>query len=135
MKHEIPELDLPGLRKFGLIFAGIIAVLFGLILPFLFSGRYPWWPWVVAGLFVAWALAAPATMTGFYRGWMRFGFFVGGIVNRVLLSLVFFLVVLPIGIVFKLSGKDPMSRRWDEDADSYRTLPNKADESRMDKPF
>ena len=136
MQHEIPELDTPGLRRFGLTFAGIIAVLFGLVIPFLFSSSgYPWWPWAVAGVFVAWSLAAPATLKGFYRLWMRFGFFIGGIVNRVLLSLVFYVVVLPIGLIFRLTGKDPMTRRWDPDAETYRNLPDATDEIRMDKPF
>ena len=35
--HEIPELDREGLRQFGLTTGGIVAVLFGVVLPWLFD--------------------------------------------------------------------------------------------------
>ena len=44
--HTIPELDRTGLREFGIVTGGIVAVLFGLLFPWLLERSFPLWPWV-----------------------------------------------------------------------------------------
>ena len=58
----IPELDKAGLRKFGFTTGAIVAVLFGLVLPYLFDLAWPRWPWVIAVVLFAWGAIAPATL-------------------------------------------------------------------------
>ena len=41
----IPELDRAGLRQFGLLMGGFVALVFGLLLPWLFERTLPLWPW------------------------------------------------------------------------------------------
>ena len=132
---EIPELDTPGLRRFGLIFAAIIAVLFGLLLPLVFGFGWPWWPWLVAAGFAAWSLLAPATLNGFYRLWMRFGLVMNAIVSRLILGIVFYLVVLPTGLILRLLGKDPMRRQTRTPEESYRVESRDSEPEQMRKPF
>lgn len=133
--HEIPELDTPGLRRFGLTFAAIIAGLFGVLLPWLFGFEFPWWPWAVAAVFTAWSLLAPAALNGFYHLWMRFGFVMNAIVSRVILGVVFYLVVLPTGLILRLRGKDPMQRKTGTTAASYRVESKPPEPEQMRKPF
>ena len=71
--EAIPKLDKKGLRQFGFMFGGIIAGLFGVVLPWLFDLEYRYWPWVVLLVFFAWGLIAPNTIEPFYKLWMRFG--------------------------------------------------------------
>ena len=49
--EAIPKLDKKGLRQFGFMFGGIIAGLFGIVLPWLFDFKYPYWPWGVLLVF------------------------------------------------------------------------------------
>ena len=48
ISSDIPELDRAGLRKFGLTTGAIVALLFGLFLPWLFDFGLPRWPWMLA---------------------------------------------------------------------------------------
>ena len=59
----------------------------------------------------------------------------GWINTRIILSLVFFAVFLPYGVVLRLLGKDPMARRLDENIDSYRVHSNAASRDKMERPF
>ena len=131
----IPELDAKGLREFGFIMAGAVAVLFGLLLPWWFENPWPVWPWIVAAVFSAWALTAPGSLRPVYRGWMRFGRVMGRIVTPVILTATFFIAIVPTGLIMRLLGKDPMRRRFDPDAKSYLIDSEAAPVERLERPF
>ena len=94
IKGEIPELDRSGLRKFGLTTAAIVALLFGLLLPWLFGRGYPLWPWFLSGLLFVWALALPAGLAPVYKGWMKVGMALAGLLTGVMLNVSGFDVAL-----------------------------------------
>lgn len=133
--EPIPELDARGLRKFGLTFALIIAVLFGFLIPWIFDLDYRWWPWVVAVIFTLWSLIAAQTMAAFYQLWMRFGLLLNAVTSRIILGAVFYLMILPIGIIMRLRKHDPMARTWNSHSASYRTTSQKSKAKQMEKPF
>lgn len=60
---------------------------------------------VVAGLFV------PAAARGFHVVWMRFAVLLGHVNSRVLLTLMYYLVFTPYGVVSRLVRRDPLRRR------------------------
>jgi hypothetical protein len=60
---------------------------------------------VIAGLFV------PPAARAFHTAWMRFAVLLGHVNSRILLTLVYYLVVTPYGIVTRLVGRDPLRRR------------------------
>ena len=131
----IPELDKHGLRRFGLTFGGIIAGLFGVILPWLFDFRFPVWPWIVLAVFLVWSLVAPGTIDPFYKLWMRFGLLLNAVMSRIILGIVYYLVVLPTGLIIRMRGHDPMNREFDSSLDSYRVNNEGTAKSQMEKPF
>lgn len=71
-------------------------------------------PWVVvtlisiAAVLSVLSVVAPSLLRPVYRGWMRFGEVLGWINTRIILTLVFFLVVTPIGLLMRLFGRSPM---------------------------
>ena len=134
MKKEIPELNNPGLRRFAMVFSAIVAGLFGIVIPILF-GRWSAAPWIVAVGVTLWGLLAPSTVRPFYRIWMRFGMIMNAFTTPVILGIVYYAVVLPYGVVLRLLGKDPLTRRWDPAAVSYRSVSVKLDLSQMKRPF
>ena len=101
------------LKEFGLITGAILVILFGLFFPWLFEHKYPLWPWFVAGILWLWALVLPATLIQVYRAWMAIGHGLGWINSRIILGIMFYLIILPIGLTMRLFGKDPMARKFD----------------------
>ena len=60
---------------------------------------------LIAGTFAPWMLVVPN------RWWRRVGHALGWVNTRILLSLFFFLVLLPAGVIARLAGKDPLDMR------------------------
>lgn len=135
MSQDIPELDAEGLRRFALIFALIVTGVFGVVVPLAAGLEFVWLPWLIGAVFVAWGLLAPASVRPFYRLWMRFGLVMNTIVSCIVLGVVFYLVVLPYGIVLHLRGIDPLKRKWDRAAITYRVASDTQDSSHMERPF
>jgi len=133
--EPIPELDRDELRKFGLLFGAIIGILFGAALPWVFSAGYPYWPWAVLVIFFVWSLAAPLTLRGFYRIWMRFGFVLNAVMSRIILGIVYYLAVLPTGVIRRLFSNDPLNRKLDKNIKTYRVNSEKQPPNQMEKPF
>ena len=135
MPQEIPELDRKGLREFGLVTGGILVLLFGLFFPWLLGRPFPYWPWVLGGLLTIWALLAPTTLRRFYQLWMRLALVLSRVTTPIIMSLVFFLVITPIGFIMRIRGYDPMARRLDPNVTSYRVPARKPPRTHMERPF
>ncbi len=133
--HEIPHLDNKGLREFGLTTGAIVAGLFGLFFPWLLERSFPLWPWIILGVLAVWALIAPATLNPVYRGWMRFGLLLSRVMTPLVMGILFFLVISPVALVMRLAGRDPMQRRFDPEAASYRVTSAKPPSNKLEKPF
>lgn len=104
-------------RTFGLIFSGIFLVI--CLLPLLFGGEARIWALAIS---IAWAVPAifvPSILAPLNRLWAKFGQIMHTIINPILMGLIFFLTVLPTGLILKLLGKDPMRRKFDSEASSY----------------
>lgn len=130
-----PALTRRQLREFGLVTGGMFAGLFGLLLPWLGGLRYPAWPWWIAAVLAAWALVSPDTLRPLHRLWMRVGHAMGRVTTPVILGAVFFLVITPMACVMRLAGRDPMARKFDENAESYRVASTKLPKETMERPF
>ena len=135
MLQEIPELDAKGLRQFALIFALIVIGSFGVILPLASERGFFLLPWLIGGVFIAWGVLAPTSVRPFYRLWMRFGLLMNAIITRVVLGIVFYLIVLPFGMILRVRGSDPLKRQWNPAAVSYRVVSDVQDPSQMERPF
>ena len=132
--HQIPELDRKGLRDFALVTGGVIAGLFGLFLPWLFELNFPTWPWVLAAILFAVGLVGPMALQPGYKVWMRFGLIMSKFTTPLIMGLVFFLVITPIGLIRKLTSADAMARKFD-DGKSYRLPSKKSPAKNMERPF
>jgi len=132
--HTIPELDRKGLREFGLVTGAIVAGLFGLFFPWVLERSWPLWPWAIFALLGLWGLIAPLSLRPVYRVWMRFGLLLSKITTPIIMGLVFFVVITPIGLVRRLAGRDSMSRGFD-DSSTYRVSSTKPASDNLEKPY
>ena len=92
-----------------------------------------WWhgqhgPWTVTLAVVALVIglsgmAVPAVVRPIFTGWMIAAFPIGWTVSRIVLGIVFFVVVTPIALVFRLMGRDVLRRRRPEAASYWREKP------------
>ncbi len=127
--------DKKELRNFGFITGGLTPAFFGLLLPWLFGHNFPRWPWIVAVVLVAWALVLPMSLKPVYRVWMTIGLCLGWINTRIILSIMFYLIILPVGAVMRLAGKDPMARSINREQKSYRVKSIVPDKKHVEKPY
>ena len=115
--HLPPPKPKPELRKFGFI----------MTVPLLLLAAWSWWkggaawPYLVgaAGVLAVLALAAPVLLRWPERLWMGFAEVLGYVMTRVILTGAFFLAILPIGLVLRLTGKDLLALRLDPGRASY----------------
>ena len=96
---------------------------------------WPIWPWIVTGIFWIWGLAHPDSLFPVYRIWLKFGHVAGWINTRIILGIMFYLVFFPFGVLMRLFGKDPMSRKLDSTATSYRILSDASDKDHYERPY
>ena len=78
------------------------------------------WALVAGIVLLAPALVAPRLLAPVYRIWMTIGEALGWVNTRILLGIAFYGLVTPMGLVRRLRGEDPMRRRYDAGAESYR---------------
>lgn len=133
------------LRRFGLMFGCVLAALFGVLVPLIRHGfapglpfvsdNWPAWPWIAGATTGAWALLHPASLVWLHRPWMRFAQIAGWVNTRLIMLLLFYVIILPIGLLLRLFGKDAMQRRLDDQAPSYRVAADQRDPDHMEKPF
>ena len=123
------------LREFGLVFAGGLVVMFGLVLPWLADRPWPLWPWVAAAVFVTLALVFPPALRPLNALWLKIGHVLGWINTRIILGVVFFVIFLPTSLVLRVLHKDPMHRKLDASAASYRVPSKAAPNQQMERPF
>ena len=133
---NIPTLDKKGLRKFGVTTGAIIVVLFAAFFPWVFDvATMPIWPWILAGLLWVPALLMPSVLRPVYTTWMKIGHGIGWVNTRIILGVLFYILVLPMGLIMRLFGKDPMTRKLDKSVSSYRVKSVSEPKDRLEKPF
>lgn len=104
-------------RKFGILFAVILTAA---AVYFRYTGKEYWhWFLVAAGAFLLTGHIADRLLRPLYMIWMKLAFFLGWINARLILGIFFYLVMTPIGIVLRLTGRDLLDRRVDRRAASY----------------
>ena len=129
------ELSAGELREFGLSTGAIIAVLFGGLIPWFWDLNYPLWPWVILLVLGGLGLIAPKSLRLVHRFWMRFAILISKVTTPIILGVVFFLVIMPFGLVIRIFGRDPLARKFNADAESYRVESDRQSADTLEKPY
>jgi hypothetical protein len=111
------EVQLPSNRSFGTLFVTVFAIIGGL--SWWNDGTwYPYWI-ALSALTGTVTLLAPAWLTPLNRAWMKLAEILNRIVSPIVLGVIFFVVMLPFGLVMRIAGRDPLRRRYEPAARSY----------------
>jgi len=122
------------LRKFGITMAVVLSII-GLFL--LWYDRTAWiYLFGIAALFLLSALTSPRILIPIEWLWMKLGRYLGYVSTGLILTITFFLVITPIGLLGRLFGRDPLHLKFDKQSDSYWTpVDPKGPVSRPEKPY
>ena len=122
------------LRTFGLVLGALFAAFFGVI-PLLRHHAIHSWPWILAAVLWLMALIWPASLSYLHRVWTRLGLALGWVNTRVILTLLFTLTIVPVGLVMRLFGRDRMARKLDPEGATYRVPSRRRSDKDMERPF
>jgi hypothetical protein len=100
-------------RSFGVSVGGVLCLI---ALVLVWRGRLTRAEWVggVGAVLLVLGLVRPSLLKWPSAAWWRFAKALGYVNARVLLTLLFGLVLTPLGLVWRLTGKDPLSRRREQ---------------------
>jgi hypothetical protein len=132
MTHDYYSKSMPSNRSFGLVF-----FVFFLIVSFLlfFHGIVFWyWFFYLSITFLILAFSFPKVLLPLNRFWTLFGLFIQKFTSPILLTIIFFLIITPTGLLMRLFGKHYFQLKWkfDPNVKSYwisRKLPNRSDDT------
>ena len=133
--NDHKKLTIKELQEFGLLTGGIIAGLFGLILPLIQGHSLPIIPWIIAITLVGLAIILPKSLDPVYQVWMKIGLYIGWLESRIVLSIVFFIILTPMALIMKLFNRDTMARKFDFQVETYRISSKIHPSSSMEKPY
>jgi hypothetical protein len=104
-------------KRFGCVFSIFFALL-TLLLLIQGKGIRPL-PLLLCASFTLATLTIPDRLAPFGRLWMKFGEIMHRWVSPFALTILYFAVVTPVGLLMRATGKDPMRRKRDHEAKSY----------------
>jgi hypothetical protein len=113
-RREPSSRDLTVLALIFLIIPGLIG-----LYQLLWKGSGAGYIWMIVGALLCVSRLIAPLFRVIYDGWIAFSIILGYFVSRLLLTIVFFLVITPTGLIMKLVGRDPMERKWEPNATTY----------------
>jgi len=122
------------LRQFGLIVGGVFSLI-GLW-PAIVRNEDPrLWSLVLGGILVALGLAIPPALKQIHSGWMKVGHVLGTINTRIILGIIYYGLITPMGVIMRLMGKDFMNCVSMQDATTYRVVRTQRPRDHMRNQF
>ena len=104
------EINIGSNRSFGLVF--FIFFLIVSIYPLINDQSIRYWALIASIIFLIFGLLNSKILTPFNKLWFRFGILLGKIISPLIMSIIFFLVVTPIGLLMKILGKDLLNLKY-----------------------
>ena len=108
---------LPSNRNFGIVFFLVFLIIS--LYPLTFNEALAKWALVISIIFLALGLINSKILTPLNRLWFKFGIFLGRIISPIIMALIFFLVVTPIGLIMRLLRKDLLNLKYNKKTKSY----------------
>ena len=99
-------------RSFGIVFF-IVFLLIGLY-PLSYSEEIRVWLVIISFIFLFLGLLNSKILTPLNKVWFKFGIFLGKIISPLIMGIIFFLVVTPIGLLMRIFGKDVLNLKYNK---------------------
>ena len=96
------------LKEFGVILGIGIPLFWGFLIPLIFGHYFKLWTFYLGLLFLLLGFIKPNLLNIPYKIWMKLGLYLGWINSRIILSIIFFVILLPISLIMKCFKYDPL---------------------------
>ena len=103
--------------SFGIVFAIVFTIVS--LWPMIAGGSPRWWALAIAAGFAIAGLALPIALRWPNALWFRCGLLLNRVVNLVVLGLIYYFSVVPVGFAMRLAGKNPLSLGFEPKSPSY----------------
>ena len=104
------NIKIPSNRSFGFVFATVFFLI--AIYPLINSGEIKNWSIIVSIIFLILGLINSRLLSPLNNLWFKFGIYLGKIISPIIMGIIFFLVVTPIGLIMKILKKDLLNLKY-----------------------
>jgi hypothetical protein len=119
LKDELKYIDKSdeAVKKTG-ISVGVVLILISLLLWYLGKTSFIYFS-IIGGLFVILAFISIPVLRPFHKLWMTLALAMGFVMSRVILTVLYYLILTPVGLLAKIVGKKFMPLGFDKNAKTY----------------
>jgi len=125
------EIKISSNKSFGIVF--FIFFFIVSLLPLLSSNEIRIWSLIISLIFLILGLLKSTLLTPLNKIWFKFGIFLGRIISPFVMSVIFFLVVTPIGILMRIIKKDLLNLKYNKSSSYW--IVKKGPKSKMKNQF
>ena len=104
-------------KSFGIVF--FIVFLLISIYPLINNESIRLWSLIISLIFLILGILNSKILSPLNKLWFKFGIFLGKIISPIIMGIIFFLVVTPIGFIMRLLGKDLLNLKYNNIHKSY----------------
>ncbi len=104
-------------RSFGIVFAVVFSII--ALLPLFHGGIVHWWALGISAAFLICAFFAPRLLRPLNVLWFKFGLLLHHVVNPIVMGALYYVGVVPMGLILRMLGKDLLRLKIDKAATSY----------------
>ena len=99
-------------RSFGIVF--FVVFLLIALYPLTNEGEIRIWSVIISLIFLILGLLNSKILAPLNKLWFKFGIFLGKMISPLIMGIIFFLVVTPIGLIMRLLGKDVLNLKYND---------------------
>ena len=99
-------------RSFGIVF--FVVFLLIALYPLTNEGEIRFWSVIISLIFLILGLLNSKILAPLNKLWFKFGIFLGKMISPLIMGIIFFLVVTPIGLIMRLLGKDVLNLKYND---------------------
>jgi hypothetical protein len=118
-------------RSFGIVF--FIVFLLIALYPLIYSGEIRVWSAIISLILLALGVLNSKILTPLNKLWFKFGIFLSKIISPLIMGIIFFLVVTPIGLIMRIFGKDVLNLKYNKNQSYW--IEKKDPKSKMKNQF
>ncbi len=106
------EIKISSNRSFGIVFFVVFLII--ALYPLTYSGEIRLWSFIISLIFLILGFLNSKVLSPLNKIWFKFGIILGKTISPLIMGIIFFLVVTPIGIIMRILGKDVLNLKYNK---------------------
>ncbi len=105
------------IRSFGILFSIVFIII--TFWPLLNGNKPYYWLLLPSSIFLILGILKSKILIPLNKIWIKFGYLLGAIIAPIVMGIIFFLIVTPIGFIMRIFGKDFLSLKFKKELNTY----------------